>query len=617
MIAQPQETLVQHTQIRTFEDDVSRDVATNTEPQIGQIIGGRYRIEACIGRGGMGSVYRVEHTHMHKHFALKLLHHEMSVQPEVVARFEREAMAAAHIEHPHVASAIDFGKLEDGSFYLVLEYVEGRSLRSVLEQQGALPLPRVFTIANQILSALARAHQLGIVHRDLKPENILMVNKENNEDYVKILDFGIARVPIGSFGTQKSTDRHAALTQIGMVYGTPEYMAPEQALGQPVDERCDLYSLGVLLFEMLTGTRPYDDEDKVVLLGQHIAGEIPLLSTRAPHLRFPVLLQEFITTLLAKSPNTRFANAVEVTNALHAINLNEFIRKDSSSTFKTNPTKVYALAALGLVSLCFALSINMRWIHRSLTPGQSNFMSNMPIMLTPAFITFEAPKGIANESKMHLKNILEQTSTMPLEQRLSQLQSLRTQYPQNTDVLSALMDSYATAKKYTDAMHILEQALQIDPKFMQSPNVYNVVRDAIQAKETTELIFQRIENSKLGEVGPRVLFEILQRNLGSASLRARATQILSSESIQSILEPAIRSTFALSKSSHNCKEKRALLEKHRSDFDARALPYLRPLLTRRGCGGFFRMNDCWPCLRNDQLVENLIKEIEQRSQKKM
>ncbi len=205
----------------------------------------------------MGAVYQAEHTHMRKRLAVKVLHPEMSRMPEVVARFEREAMAAAHIDHPNVAAATDFGKLDDGSFFLVLEYVEGKSLREVITE-GRLELGRAMHVTRQIASALGRAHALGIVHRDLKPENVMLVARDGDPDFVKVLDFGIAKVPIGGLiGEPKTTGPTGqVLTQLGMVYGTPEYMAPEQALGQPVDARADLYALGVMTFEMIVGARP-------------------------------------------------------------------------------------------------------------------------------------------------------------------------------------------------------------------------------------------------------------------------------------------------------------------------------------------------------------------------
>ena len=283
---------------------------------VGIILGGRYFMERLIGEGGMGAVYEAEHTHMRKRLAVKVLHPEMGRLPEVVARFEREAMAAAHIEHPNVAAATDFGKLDDGSFFLVLEYVEGKGLRENIAD-GRLELGRVLHIVRQIASALARAHSLGIVHRDLKPENVMLVTREGDPDFVKVLDFGIAKVPVGELvGENKASGQ--VLTQMGMVYGTPEYMAPEQALGQEVDSRADLYSLGVMTFEMITGARPFEHESKVTLLGMHVTAPIPRMGDRAPDAKVPPEVDAIVGRLLAKEAGARFGDAKELIEALDA-----------------------------------------------------------------------------------------------------------------------------------------------------------------------------------------------------------------------------------------------------------------------------------------------------------
>ncbi|MFO0665621.1 MAG: serine/threonine-protein kinase [Polyangiaceae bacterium] len=282
---------------------------------VGQVLSDRYRIERHLGQGAMGAVYLAEHTLMHKRVAIKVLHAEMSRSAEVVARFEREAVAAAHIEHPNVASASDFGKLEDGSFFLVLEYIEGIGLRDALEQYGHLPARRALHIATQVCSALVRAHELGIVHRDLKPENVMLVDRGADPDFVKVLDFGIARVPIGDLAVQKK-GTSAALTRAGMVYGTPEYMAPEQALGQEIDARADLYALGIMLYEMLTGHRPFTAESKVLLLGMHVTAPVPPMADIAPKVMVHPDVEALVRRLLAKDAGERPADARVVESEL-------------------------------------------------------------------------------------------------------------------------------------------------------------------------------------------------------------------------------------------------------------------------------------------------------------
>jgi serine/threonine-protein kinase len=279
------------------------------------VIADRYRIDALLGEGGMGRVYSAEHVLMRKRLAVKVLHRELTSVPDVVARFEREAMAAANIDHPNVAAATDFGKLADGSVFLVLEYVEGKNLRDEIAK-GPFAVERAVRIARQIASALGSAHQLSIVHRDLKPENVMLVQKGSEADFVKVLDFGIAKVPIGE-GPEAPGGK--ALTKVGMVFGTPEYMAPEQALGQPVDGRADLYALGVIFYEMLAGIRPYSSSSQAGILGQQLSQPIPPFAERAPGVQVPPSVEQVVQRLLARDAADRYQKAEDVVIALDAV----------------------------------------------------------------------------------------------------------------------------------------------------------------------------------------------------------------------------------------------------------------------------------------------------------
>ncbi|MBN2192170.1 MAG: protein kinase [Polyangiaceae bacterium] len=283
------------------------------DSRIGTVLADRYRIDSLLGSGGMGHVYAAEHVLMRKRVAVKVLHRELTVVPEVVARFEREAMAAANIDHPNVAGATDFGKLTDGSVFMVMEYVEGRNLRDEIAA-GPMPVERATAIARQIASALASAHSLDIVHRDLKPENVMLVAKGADPDFVKVLDFGIARVPIA-----EATDgRDSPITKAGMVFGTPEYMAPEQALGQTVDGRADLYALGVIYYEMLAGVRPFVASSQTGVLGLQLSRPVPPFAERAPGLRVPPVIEQAIVRLLDREAAARFPNATAVVSAIDA-----------------------------------------------------------------------------------------------------------------------------------------------------------------------------------------------------------------------------------------------------------------------------------------------------------
>jgi eukaryotic-like serine/threonine-protein kinase len=280
------------------------------ESLVGAVVGGRYKIDKLLGEGAMGAVFLAEHRLMRKKVALKVLHPQWSSVADIVARFEREAMAASRIEHPNVAAATDFGQLEDGAFFLVLEFVEGRTLRQELAL-GAFTVPRALHVLRQIASALVKAHGLGIVHRDLKPENVMLIERAGQADFVKVLDFGIAKITEGDLERMSGPK-----TEVGMVYGTPEYMAPEQALGQNIDGRADLYAVGVIAFELLTGLRPFHAENKLALLGMHVHADLPAMSDRNPNVMVPPMVERFVARLLAKKPDARFPDAKALLAAL-------------------------------------------------------------------------------------------------------------------------------------------------------------------------------------------------------------------------------------------------------------------------------------------------------------
>jgi hypothetical protein len=277
---------------------------------VGSIFAERYRVDRLLGEGGMGRVYLAEHVLMKKPVALKVLHPEMTTIPDVVSRFEREAIAAARIDHPNVAQAMDFGRVPGGSLYFVLEYVDGRSLRSVLDG-GPLDLDRTLSIARQMASALVAAHQVGIVHRDLKPDNVMLVSQPDGTDRVKVLDFGIAKLT--------AQDGEAAvpgktLTRVGVVMGTVGYMAPEQALGQPVNHLADMYAFGVMLHEMLSGHLPFVAADITQIITKQLTEPPPPLPSRVP-----ADLAKLTNDLLARDAAGRVQSAEALLEAIEGI----------------------------------------------------------------------------------------------------------------------------------------------------------------------------------------------------------------------------------------------------------------------------------------------------------
>jgi serine/threonine protein kinase len=278
----------------------------------GRIIDGRYRIVERLGEGGMGAVFVAEHLTLQKRVALKTIHRQFAGNDEMAARFAREAMTSAHLEHPNVVSVLDYGILPEGGAFLVMQLVTGASLRDHLTKRGTLPWSEACQLVAQIADAVAFAHAHGIVHRDLKPDNVLLVASGSELPQVKVLDFGIAHVKAQS-ALPSATGR--ALTVAGTVMGTPGYMPPEQAMGQGVDERADLYALGVMLWELLEGHCPFAGETFSEIFTKQIRDPAPELST----VRGPEALRELVRALLQRAPAQRPASAALVRETLRGL----------------------------------------------------------------------------------------------------------------------------------------------------------------------------------------------------------------------------------------------------------------------------------------------------------
>lgn len=307
--------------------------ATQCEPAaeevlLGTVIGG-YLVESHIGAGAMGVVYRAQHVDTNRVVALKVLHPEYASDSIAVERFRREARLAARLGHPHIGAVVELVEV-DGRCLIALEFVEGEPLTSLMT--APLPADRVRLIVGQLLRGLEHAHAMELIHRDLKPDNVL-VEWRNQRDHARIVDFGIAIVREGG---EEAADR---LTASGQVVGTPMYMAPEQAKGETIDHRADLYSLGMIMYEMLAGVPPFDGRP-IEILHARLKREPPTFAERVAHLRVDPLLERFCRKLVARKPDDRFATA------RHALSVLGLLETDRAA----------AGAALGIMDVERALA---------------------------------------------------------------------------------------------------------------------------------------------------------------------------------------------------------------------------------------------------------------------
>ena len=266
---------------------------------IGRTIAGRYRIVAKLGEGGMGAVYRGEQTSLKRAVAIKLLRPELSTNQMILRRFNAEAEAVAKLSHPNTVIVYDFGQDTDGSLFIAMEYIEGKSLRSAIGREGPFSPARAIAIALQVAASLSDAHSHSIVHRDLKPDNVMLQERGRQKDIVRVLDFGIAKLRDDNRATQQ------AMTQAGDMLGTPQYMAPEQIRGEAIDGRTDVYALGCMIYEMVTARLPYEAPTIMAMLSKHLLEQVVPPTQRRPDLNLPKSIDQLVLSAMAKDPKDR------------------------------------------------------------------------------------------------------------------------------------------------------------------------------------------------------------------------------------------------------------------------------------------------------------------------
>jgi serine/threonine protein kinase len=285
------------------------------EDFIGKELLGQFRVLERIGRGGMGEVYKAEQPAMDRMVAIKILHAKLAQRPDLVSRFRREARAMSRLSHPNSVRVFLYGHFEDtDQLYIVMEYLAGIDLARLVRRDGPVEINRAIRIMIQVLGALEEAHSVGVIHRDLKPENILLTEQGGIRDFPKVLDFGLAKIR-----ETKPRPGSLVLTREGMVFGTPEFMSPEQARGETLDARSDIYSVSLIFYELVTGQLPFPKSKPMEYISHHINTPPTPISARDPNLGLPKALDPIIARALEKDRNKRYSSAKEFAEALRAL----------------------------------------------------------------------------------------------------------------------------------------------------------------------------------------------------------------------------------------------------------------------------------------------------------
>jgi serine/threonine-protein kinase len=623
------------------------------EALVGSVVGDRYRVDRLLDEGAMGRVYVGEHIHMRKRVALKILRPELTRVPEVMARFEREAMAAAHIAHPNVATATDFGRLEDGSVYLALEYVEGHNLRVEIKK-GPIPVARALAIARQISEALVAAHALDIVHRDLKPENVMLVDRDDAEDFVKVLDFGVAKVPVDIASTRPLEPQQGALiTKAGMVFGTPDYMAPEQALGQNVDGRADIYSLGVILYEMLAADRPFKTNHDFGILGQQLSGHVPPIASAAAGVRVPTAVEGLVRELLSNETAKRVQTAESLAQRLSG--LEKEVRNgaflepapllygttvatgvDGVSQTEPAPPPSIPPPRFGRGSqsrLGLAMRIKARWsglpdwevlgVGAALlvvgVAGYALFHSYAASETTPsppvAEPAPEAPLVVAQPDPEPVTTgvVAEKLTDVHVEDALQAgelaVEALLKRFPSDGRAHLAKARLDAAARRWSGAVDAARRALTLNPALSDDKHIASLLWKAVHQSVTQEAALGLLQGP-MKTRGADVLYDLAVARGVRHDVAKQAAEWLDTRGFERVSTPETAAAAALFRAK-SCKVRAALVKRAQNVGDRRSSALLTEFAAGKGCAPG-EPKACNACLKGSEELTAAIATIEAR-----
>lgn len=558
----------------------------------------------------MGAVYEAEHLLMRNKVAVKVLHKEMSSNSEMAARFQREAQAAAAIDHPNICAATDFGKTASGELFMVMEYLEGRGLDAVLAPMRGIGARRTVHIAQQICGVLEQAHGMKIVHRDLKPENIMLLEYQSDQDFVKVLDFGVARF--------RADGENTRLTRAGVVYGTPTYMSPEQVLGSDIDARADLYALGVMMYEMVTGCVPFEGKSIHQVMNQHLV-DIPVPPNESLQSKgqppIPAPLETLILKLLEKTAQDRLQSATQLREILldfegqpdpaqwltpqalesHVSAVSPTISMEVASLTHPTPSKgtsiLLVLALIMAVGLLVGVIIGGITVLSKDTPEDTSDPQNTSTSVELLSVRDQFIRD--NE----LGGVMEAMARGKHEEALAILQ--KKPAPKNPHYHYYVGVAHAGLDQHKEALQEYAQCIQLDPSYARDTQlVKDVVTLAMDKDDELNSAARDVLTTHIKGAAVAPLIAQLRDASNRSAKRRALTALKAVDGIAAL--PAWERLSEQLSIARGCVPHRDLLKQISALGDVRARDAVVALdkKPKRGCGRF-NVKDCYGCIRGD------------------